>query len=115
MTPLTARNQEAATQGEFDFIFPEDGKALLRVGEVCRAINQRTQFVYDRIQEGCLEAHRRPGSDVSTLNVTRRSVVAYISQSALYEPRDFADTVLKLARTLAPATRRALAQRLLSA
>ena len=41
-----------------------NGPPLLHVSDVCKAIEQRTQFVYDRVQEGLFEAHRRPGDGV---------------------------------------------------
>jgi len=85
---------------------------LTRVGDVSARINQCRQFVYDRIQEGVFEAHRRPGSESSNFTVTQRSVDAYALRSALYPPRDLAERLFELAGTLNRDARRNLATRL---
>ena len=78
-----------------------DGPPLMRVKEVCAAIRQRPQFVYDRVQEGTLLALRRPGSKTSNLNVVRASVVAYLARSAEgVTEQDYADALLFLWRRL---------------
>lgn len=78
-----------------------NGPPLMRVKEVCAAIRQRPQFVYDRIQEGALFALRRPESKASNLNVVRASVVAYLARSAQgVTEQDYADTLLFLWKRL---------------
>jgi hypothetical protein len=71
-------------QKEFDWLVPTS-KELLRSDEVAAILNQSEDFVYKLRQEGRLECHSHPGRTVQRFRVTRRSLIAYLAESAEYK------------------------------
>ncbi|MDD5349480.1 MAG: hypothetical protein PHQ12_04640 [Chthoniobacteraceae bacterium] len=81
--------QSAVDQGTFDFLVPfGPHRALLRPDEVSRCLGWRPRTVYQLIEEGRLEAHAITGRDKQRYQVTRRSVLLFLAETALYRGED---------------------------
>lgn len=94
--------QAPSSQQEFDFLIPVS-RPLLRIDEVRSILRLEKTAVYELVDAGRLEAHQDgPGT---VYRITRRSLVAYLCSTALYEPTDYADIVAGLVRSMTPATR----------
>lgn len=104
----------ADVQACFDFIVGISDRELMRVDEIVARFGVERTFVYELIDEGKLETHRRKGLARTTYLVTRRSVLAWLADSADYSPEDFVTTLADLAKTLTRAQRAQLAERILS-
>jgi excisionase family DNA binding protein len=79
----------AVDQGTFDFLVPfGPHRALLRPDEVSRCLGWKQRTVYQLIDEGKLEAHAIPGRDKQRYQVTRRSVLLFLAETALYHGED---------------------------
>lgn len=82
-------------QGEFDFLVPYS-KPLLRPDEAAKCLGRSVYFVYQMIDEGKLEAHAPQGREKQRYVVTRRSVLALLADTALYEPALYVERVRTL-------------------
>jgi hypothetical protein len=91
----------AAQQHEFDFLVPTQ-KELLRPDEVARILSQSEDFVYRLRDEGRLECHSHPAREVKRFRVTRRSLLAYLVESAEYISAHHTDRLLACLRRLPP-------------
>lgn len=100
----------AAAQTHFEFLVPIT-KELMRVDEVMDMLRKEKDAVYALVDDGKLEAHQPDGRSAH-YRITRRSVIAYIAATALYEPDDFVATLLNLAQRLTPAQRTTLLKKL---
>ena len=76
--------QSAVDQGAFDFLMPfGPSRPLLRPDEVARCLGWSVRKVYELIQDGKLEAHALPERDKQRYQVTRRSVLLFLAETAL--------------------------------
>ena len=81
--------QSAVDQGAFDFLMPfGPSRPLLRPDEVARCLGWSVRKVYELIQDGKLEAHALPERDKQRYQVTRRSVLLFLAETALYLDAD---------------------------
>ena len=81
--------QSAVDQGAFDFLMPfGPSRPLLRPDEVARCLGWSVRKVYELIQDGKLEAHALPERDKQRYQVTRRSVILFLAETALYLDAD---------------------------
>lgn len=101
----------SAVQATFDFIVGVSNRELLRVDEVATRLGVSKAYVYDLLDSGELESHRR-GLRGSTMLVTRRSVVAWLARTADYVPDDFLATLVELAMRLTQQQRAQLIARI---
>lgn len=88
-TKTRAALQAAIDQGTFDFLVPfGPHRTLLRPDEVSRCLGWKVRTVYQLIDEGKLEAHAITGRDRQRYQVTRRSVLLFLAETALYHGED---------------------------
>jgi len=85
----TSKLQAAIDQGAFDFLMPfGPNRPLLRPDEVSRCLGWKVRTVYQLIDEGKLEAHALTDRDKQRYQVTRRSVLLVLAETALYIDAD---------------------------
>jgi excisionase family DNA binding protein len=112
---MIPRDTRTPDQLGFDFLMTiPERQLLVHPKKVAEVLHYERSYVYDLIADGTLEAHRGLGGERKHLRVTRRSVLAYFARTAEYLPDDFIEVIVKLARTLTPAQRKVLIERLLS-
>jgi excisionase family DNA binding protein len=99
-----------AEQTHFEFLVPVT-KELMRVDEVTDILRREKDSVYALVDEGRLEAHQPDGRHAH-YRITRRSVIAHLAETSLYEPDDFVATLLSLAQRLTTAQRATLLKKL---
>jgi len=99
-----------AEQTHFEFLVPVT-KELMRVDEVMAIFRREKWWVYEQVDLGKLEAHQPDGRSAH-YTVTRRSVIALLAETALYEPDDYVATLVSLAQRLTPAQRLTLIKKL---
>ena len=94
----------AVDQGTFDFLVPfGPHRALLRPDEVSRCLGWKQRTVYQLIDEGKLEAHAITGRDKQRYQITRRSVLLFLAETALYRGEDTLTRLERVLPALAPA------------
>lgn len=79
-------------QTAFDFLLPYR-KATYNTQETAAALGRSLSFVYKLMEDGKLEFHGVPGREVSRARITRRSIAAYLAETAVYNPAYFYERV----------------------
>src|SRR5581483_5748023 len=98
------------------FSVPIDGPGLMKTEEVAAILRYHPDTLYEMVESGELEIHRRKGAGRTHMRFTRRSVIALLAISTSHptnRAEELIEAVVYLARTLTPARRRAFAEKLL--
>lgn len=96
---VSARAVAQIEQGFFDFLVPYKNP-LLRPDQCAKSLNRGVNFIYDLLAEGKLEAHGVPGREKERYQITKRSLLLYLAESANYDPADFETRAEALVDTL---------------
>lgn len=85
------------TQQSFDFLVPfTERRTLFSVQEVAKMIQRTETFVYAEVDAGRFEAHGTHAPEKTRLRITRRSVLAWLAETAQYEPEYFIERIERL-------------------
>lgn len=79
--------------------------------QAAEAIGRTREFVYGMIEEGKLEAHGPKGRKVARYQITRRSVVRLLGETAAYDPATHDAWVIQFILSLNESQLAALAAR----
>ncbi len=94
------------------FGIPLAGPTLLTIKESASAIGFKRDFMERMIEEGRIEAHRPPNRERSHTRITRRSLVAFMAQTATYKSDDLLPAPFYVVGTLSDAQRETLLARM---
>jgi len=94
----------AVDQGTFDFLVPFSAdRRLLRPDEVTRCLGWKPRTVYELIDDAKLEAHGLTDREKTRYQVTRRSVLLFLAETALYRGEDTLSRVERILPSLSAA------------
>jgi excisionase family DNA binding protein len=71
----------------------DEERNLLTPPEVARCLGWKPRTVLELIQEGKFEAYALPGREKQRYQVTRRSVLLFLAETAQFEPSNFPQRV----------------------
>jgi len=80
--------QHLTASGAFACLMAEK-RAMLTTSEVARCLGWKPRTILELIQEGKLEAHTLPGREKQRYQVTRRSVLLFLAETAQFGPAEF--------------------------